>query len=235
MRNKEKQEIASSTSSEKLILWTISGRTILISIVLLVVGAFCLLVRPRWPGSIPAQYFRYETEPDLKDFSIVLQRSSRVPPHHRNCFHLPAMPVKESADDKVKLRAKKTVVEEEPIVPLLYWHDEDLVGANCGTDCRRPSWARRHFPTCNDFHLLDLSREFGPDAGSVEANSNNYDGVLDSYLVSQGFYRDVWVLDQYIYSVDSSPGISNNERQRHQNGVKAILMTRFRSEFDYGA
>lgn len=68
------------------------------------------------------------------------------------------------------------------MIPYLYWHDDELTDLMLA--CRRPSGSMVHHPNCNDFHQFDLGRDYSEVIASAD---------YDSYLVSQGFYRDVWV------------------------------------------
>ncbi|KAI2488633.1 protein kinase [Fragilaria crotonensis] len=57
------------------------------------------------------------------------------------------------------------------------------------TECRPPNWKKLYFPTCNSFHEIDISR--GYDRSIISNVEKNY----DSYVFSQGFYRDAWLVE----------------------------------------
>lgn len=57
------------------------------------------------------------------------------------------------------------------------------------TECRPPNWKKLYFPTCNSFHEIDVSR--GYDRSIISNVEKNY----DSYVFSQGFYRDAWLVE----------------------------------------
>ena len=89
----------------------------------------------------------------------------------------------------------------------MYWHAEELL--DLGFSCYRPAWTQKSYPTCNGFHeLLDLSRDY--DTFVAENN-------MDSYWVSRGFYRDVWVYVQ----------------QQRQPARAIFKTTRIHFNFDY--
>ncbi len=70
-------------------------------------------------------------------------------------------------------------------------HTEDL--EDQPQSCRRPSWKNRYYPSCNSFHELDLARDYSKDrAESVPGD----DQVFDSFMISHGYFRDVWVVHQ---------------------------------------
>jgi hypothetical protein len=57
------------------------------------------------------------------------------------------------------------------------------------TECRPPNWKKLYFPTCNSFHEIDMTR--GYDRSLTSKVDKNY----DSYVFSQGFYRDAWLVE----------------------------------------
>ena len=59
------------------------------------------------------------------------------------------------------------------------------------TKCRRPSWKYRYYPSCNSFHEADLSRDYKADQDKTLAGNDQF---FDSFFISHGYYRDVWVL-----------------------------------------
>jgi hypothetical protein len=59
------------------------------------------------------------------------------------------------------------------------------------TKCRRPSWKYAYYPSCNSFHEVDLSRDYGMDQGLSLAGDDQF---FDTFFISHGYYRDVWVL-----------------------------------------
>ena len=134
-------------------------------------------------------------------------------------------------------RYKANTSQPDSSIPFSYWHANDLQGQKW--PCRRPSWSDQHFPTCNDFHLFDLSRDYldKPNSQALKhqgaketsescpMSSNSLDtNDFDNYLISQGYYRDVWV------HYKPQPAYLEPDGKV----LKAILKTtRIRFDFDY--
>lgn len=60
-------------------------------------------------------------------------------------------------------------------------------------ECRRPSWKNRYYPTCNALHDLDLTRDYDSDEAQTVPGDDQF---FDSFYISHGYYRDVWVVHQ---------------------------------------
>jgi serine/threonine protein kinase len=71
-------------------------------------------------------------------------------------------------------------------VPFTYWHQEEL--SDLRTACGRPKWMEYHFSTCNDFHHIDLTRNYDETLARLAGDEQDY----DNYYISRGYYRDVW-------------------------------------------
>lgn len=54
-----------------------------------------------------------------------------------------------------------------------YEHDDEV---NDSIKCKRANWASGYYPTCNDFHEIDIGRGYDPDT-----LSDKYEQVYDSY------------------------------------------------------
>jgi len=71
-----------------------------------------------------------------------------------------------------------------------HWFDDEL--EDIEQDCRRPSWEMLHFPSCNAFHEIDLSRHYdkvlATRSGDVQAGDSSY--------LSHGYFRDVFALNR---------------------------------------
>lgn len=72
----------------------------------------------------------------------------------------------------------------EPTVAK-YDHDDEADY----TQCRPPNWKNLYFPTCNSFHEIDLTWSYDRDV--ISKLDRNY----DSYIFSEGFYRDAWLVE----------------------------------------
>jgi hypothetical protein len=53
-----------------------------------------------------------------------------------------------------------------------HWFDDEL--EDYETECRRPNWEKLHFPICNGFHEIDLSRHY--DAALATRSGDRQDG-----------------------------------------------------------
>jgi hypothetical protein len=87
------------------------------------------------------------------------------------------------------------------------------------TRCRRPSWKNRYYPSCNAFHEADLSRDYNADQAKTLPG---YDQLLDSFFLSHGYYRDVWVLHNFDLEEKS---ILKTTRWKHNYGRSTYLNT----------
>jgi hypothetical protein len=93
------------------------------------------------------------------------------------------------ADDHERFereREKLLREDDHEHVPFAYWHQEEL--RDLRTACRRPKWTEYQFPTCNDFHHFDLSRNYDEALARLPGDEQDY----DNYYINRGFYRDVW-------------------------------------------
>jgi hypothetical protein len=94
------------------------------------------------------------------------------------------------ADDHERFERERDKLlheDEYDRVPFAYWHQEELSGMR--TACRRPSWVEYQFPTCNDFHHVDLTQNYDETLARLAGDEQDY----DNYYINRGFYRDVWV------------------------------------------
>jgi hypothetical protein len=55
-----------------------------------------------------------------------------------------------------------------------HWFDDEL--EDYETDCRRPNWEKLHFPICNGFHEMDLSRYY--DAALAKRTGDRQQGNI---------------------------------------------------------
>lgn len=81
-------------------------------------------------------------------------------------------------------------------------------------ECRRPNWTHLYRPTCNSMHEVDIIADFP----SGQIRLVEYQD-LDSYIISHGYYRDVWVVD---YQDRDEKTILKVSRWKHDYGVDLL-------------
>lgn len=89
-----------------------------------------------------------------------------------------------SSDYQVNERYRRGIVRpntKEKHTDIYFQHDEEVLNL----ECRRQNWQGLYFPNCNDFHEFDLGRP-----------AESLVGYYDSFRVSNGAFRDAWVLRQ---------------------------------------
>jgi hypothetical protein len=82
------------------------------------------------------------------------------------------------------------LTEHDPYIHSYDMSTEDLQDRK--QKCRSPNWAKQYNPNCNLMHELAL----GEDYDQERAKRPGYDQSYDSFYISHGSYRDVWVIDQ---------------------------------------
>lgn len=80
--------------------------------------------------------------------------------------------------------------------------------------CRRPNWTHLYRPTCNSMHELDILADFP--SGQIRLKEFQ---DLDSFYISHGYFRDVWVVD--LRDRDEKT-ILKVSRWRHDYGVELL-------------
>lgn len=65
----------------------------------------------------------------------------------------------------------------EEYISKRHWFDDEL--EDIENDCRRPNWEKGHFPLCNAFHEIDLSRNY--DVTLAQRSGDNQAG--DSFYL----------------------------------------------------
>lgn len=90
---------------------------------------------------------------------------------------------------------------------------EDL--ADIESACKRQDWHFLYHPSCNAMHELDLTYDFNPDRAGI-----GDDQMFDSFYISHGFYRDVWVVHQVQQDVKS---ILKTIRWKHEATISNFL------------
>jgi hypothetical protein len=57
--------------------------------------------------------------------------------------------------------------------------------------CRRPNWKHLYNPSCNGIHEINLAMNYDEDKARL-----GDDQVFDTFYISHGYFRDVWVVHQ---------------------------------------
>jgi hypothetical protein len=87
--------------------------------------------------------------------------------------------------------------------------------------CRPPTWSFLHFPNCNLFHEFDLAAvPQSSDGGASPNRGETREEEEDSYVIAQGYYRDVWV------AKDAGSGdkvVLKTTRYRHEFDVESLM------------
>lgn len=87
-------------------------------------------------------------------------------------------------------KAEKPVEPKPPNADWLYYEYAESI-EDIEQECRRVDWKHLYHPSCNEIHEIDLVFDYKEDVASL-----GYDQTLDSFYISHGYYRDVWVVDQ---------------------------------------
>eukprot|EP00934_Nitzschia_sp_Nitz4_P000348 Nitzschia sp. Nitz4//scaffold42_size132992//14458//16405//NITZ4_003380-RA/size132992-processed-gene-0.26-mRNA-1//-1//CDS//3329551661//348//frame0 len=123
-------------------------------------------------------------------------------------FFRPTLPLNSTFPDQAGLLFQGAFGQER-IAPIddaeaaeLHWNVTHLVKsgrlgkhpypddiADVASECRPQSYAMTYRPTCNSFHEVNMAIDYKEKQGGL-----GYDQVFDSFLISHGFYRDVWVV-----------------------------------------
>ena len=100
-------------------------------------------------------------------------------------------------------------------VPAFDEHVEDVQDEP--TTCRPQQWAQWYFPSCNAFHELDLKSDYDESRAGL-----GDDQIYDSFYISHGYWRDVWVVHQVIQNVKSILKVS---RWKHPYDMEIFWFT----------
>lgn len=118
-------------------------------------------------------------------------------------------------DDLVAEVYLATIRDSQRKVPLEYEHTDAILDME--GECRRTNWMQDYKPLCNAMHELDLTFDFNEDhAGLGDIQ------VFDSFYISHGFWRDVWVVHQRDQDVKS---ILKKSRWEHKYNSEVFYMT----------
>lgn len=101
--------------------------------------------------------------------------------------------------------------KKDPKVEAYDMYPEELEDTK--NDCRAPNWAKKYRPQCNMMHELVLGVDYDEDLAKRPGDDQFY----DSFYISHGAFRDVWVI-----------------HQPFPEGVKSALkMTRYKHDYNY--
>jgi len=105
--------------------------------------------------------------------------------------------------------------------PVLHSYDDyaEAVEADRYRSCRQPIWASRYYPSCNSFHEIDLRQDYDPKRATISGD----DQVLDSFYISHGYFRDVWVIHQP--AQNNTKSVLKMTRWKHKYGHKTYWNT----------
>lgn len=95
-------------------------------------------------------------------------------------------------------------------IPMYAEHDEDTQDEP--QQCRRQNWAQLYNPSCNAIQEIDLGYDFKETRAGL-----GDDQMFDTFYISHGYWRDVWVVDQVQQKVKS---ILKMSRWEHPNNME---------------
>lgn len=108
-------------------------------------------------------------------------------------------------------RKKLTFIMDQKFLRSAYDHFEEKQVQTC----RTPNFEALYFPTCNDFHEFDLTRDYDE---HISRDLSYY----DSYFFGHGYYRDAWML-KHVDSKDtdkSNDSVLKTLRYVHDFSIK---------------
>lgn len=88
----------------------------------------------------------------------------------------------EENQPKIKRKRKK----------LTLWKEYAETIQDIPQECRRVNWSHLYNPTCNELHEINLSMDYNDDLAKNLGDAQDF----DTFYISHGFYRDVWVVSQ---------------------------------------
>ncbi|CAB9518340.1 receptor-like [Seminavis robusta] len=122
-------------------------------------------------------------------------------------------------DAKQYHEMKKTEYANDKVhISKRHWFDDELVDEEA--ECRRPNWEKLHFPVCNAFHEMDLSRHYD----SILAQRSGDSQPGDSVYISHGYFRDVFTVTQP--QVNSSAVLKVARLSKHEMNYRAMFNAR---------
>ena len=138
--------------------------------------------------------FEYDNSGLLRSNGLLLSPRRLIHPH----------------DEKLAAEYWEEANKNDPHLHSYDLHPEDLQDREA--TCRSPSWAKRYYPQCNSIHEIPFFRDHNPNRATQPGD----DQTFDTFYISHGHYRDVWVVHQ------SRP-----------DDLKSVLkMSRWRHDYD---
>ena len=100
-------------------------------------------------------------------------------------------------------------------IDIAHEHADEI--ADIENSCRRNSWMQSYKPLCNAMHELDLTFDFNEERAGLGDHQ-----IFDSFYISHGYWRDVWVVHQRDQDVKS---ILKKSRWTHNFNAEVFSMT----------
>ena len=94
-------------------------------------------------------------------------------------------------DEKHAFKAWKKLRKNDPSQRKYDMHPEELEDKK--RSCRSPSFAKKYLPNCNAIHEIMLSEDFDKERAKRPGDDQFY----DSFYISHGAFRMVWILHQF--------------------------------------
>jgi hypothetical protein len=113
------------------------------------------------------------------------------------------------ADEAIRAEIYWTTQQGKDLDRALYIEPSEAI-EDYRTKCVRPSFKLKYYPNCNAVHEVALDRDYNPERAAdhdVVDDSNE-----DTFYISHGFFRDVWVVHELNVDVKS---ILKTSRYRH--------------------
>eukprot|EP00535_Pseudo-nitzschia_heimii_P008804 CAMPEP_0197185296 /NCGR_PEP_ID=MMETSP1423-20130617/11646_1 /TAXON_ID=476441 /ORGANISM="Pseudo-nitzschia heimii, Strain UNC1101" /LENGTH=617 /DNA_ID=CAMNT_0042636321 /DNA_START=147 /DNA_END=1997 /DNA_ORIENTATION=+ len=94
-------------------------------------------------------------------------------------------------DERLAFEEWEKLREDDPHQPTSDMHPEELEDKK--RTCRAPSFHRKYLPTCNAIHEIKLYEDFDEERAKRPGDDQFY----DSFYISHGAFRMVWILHQF--------------------------------------
>ena len=152
-----------------------------------------------------------------------------------NQFALPADPIDSGQPDRGRFVFSSVFGEQREILPNddesaeLNWnqyrnskqkfspeYDYEENNQDREHKCRVQSWAQLYNPTCNAIHEIDLMNDFPSSGRATYKDTQN----IDTFYISHGYFRDVWVLNDESLNEKS---ILKLARWKHNKGHSLFM------------
>ena len=183
-----------------------------------ILNAYKVAARPDYGGINYTPSIAAAATTTSSEKSLLLSSASKAVPAPRRLISIENNNDAEISDAERKgIDDRNHALDEEEWDPddLYLEHDEDI--EDFEQNCYRPAFKNKYHPTCNAVHELDLGRDYishPPRHYHQQSRSENsddddhYDGIdfdngeyiddqtYDTFYISHGYFRDVWVVYQ---------------------------------------